>query len=60
MGRFVVVGLDVPRMTADVRSTNGEGFLLKSVPWEAISALEDQDSARAVREATDKQATVTP
>jgi hypothetical protein len=55
-GRFVIVGLDVPRMTADVRSTSGDGFLLKGVPWEAISELEEgQDSApgpgRAVREA---------
>jgi hypothetical protein len=47
MGRFVVVGLDVPRMTADVRSTSGEGFLLRNVPWEALSDLEEgQDSAR--------------
>ena len=28
-GRFVIVGPDVPRMTADVRSTSGGGFLLK-------------------------------
>jgi hypothetical protein len=40
-GRFVVVGIDVPRMTADVRSTDGEGFLLRNVPWEAISDLEE-------------------
>lgn len=55
-GRFVVVGLDVPRMTADVRSTSGEGFLLRNVPWEAISDLEeDQDSTRAAREATENK-----
>ena len=55
-GRFVIVGLDVPRMTADVRSTGGEGFLLRNVPWEAISELEEgQDSARAVREATENK-----
>ena len=54
-GRFVIVGLDVPRMTADVRSTSGDGFLLKGVPWKAISELEEgQDSARAVREAREK------
>jgi hypothetical protein len=40
-GRFVVVGIDVPRMTADVRSTDGEGFLLRNVPWAAISDLEE-------------------
>jgi hypothetical protein len=28
-GRFVVVGLDVPRMTADGRSPGGDGFLLR-------------------------------
>jgi hypothetical protein len=55
-GRFVIVGLDVPRMTADVRSTSGEGYMLRSVPWEAISELEeDQDSAPALREATEPQ-----
>jgi len=55
-GRFVVVGLDVPRMTADVRSTGGDGFLLRNVPWEAISDLEeDQDSARTVTEATENK-----
>jgi hypothetical protein len=53
-GGFVVVGIDVPRMTADVRSTRGEGFLLRNVPWKAISDLEEgQDSARAVREDTE-------
>jgi hypothetical protein len=55
-GRFIVVGLDVPRMTADVRSASGEGFLLRNVPWEAISDLEEgQDSARAAREGTENK-----
>jgi hypothetical protein len=40
-GKFVVVGLDVPRMTADVRSIVGEESLLKSVPWESISDPEE-------------------
>jgi len=53
-GRFVVVGIDVPRMTADVRSTAGEGFLLRNVPWKAISHLEEgQDSARDAGEGTE-------
>jgi len=43
-------------MTADVRSTGGDGFLLRNVPWEAISDLEeDQDSARTVTEATENK-----
>jgi len=48
------VGIDVPRMTADVRSTAGEGFLLRNVPWKAISHLEEgQDSARDAGEGTE-------
>ena len=55
-GRFVIVGVDVPRMTADVKSTSSEGFLLRSVPWEAITKLEKgQDSARAARGATENK-----
>jgi hypothetical protein len=34
---FVIVGVDVPRMTADVRSTLTEGLLLRDVPWAKIS-----------------------
>lgn len=52
-GKFVVVGLDVPRMTADVRSIVGEEFLQRNVPWEAISDLEEgQDSGQTIREVT--------
>jgi len=39
--RFVVVGLDVPRMTADVSSIVGERFPLRNVPWESISDVEE-------------------
>jgi hypothetical protein len=50
-GRFVVVGLDVPRMAADVRSIVGEQFLLRNVPWESISDFEEgQDSGQTISE----------
>jgi len=55
-GRFVVVGLDVPRMTADVRSTGDEGFLVRNVPWEAISDLEEvQTPPEPCRDATENK-----
>jgi len=47
-------------MTADVRRS-GEGFLLRSVPWEAISDLEEaQDSARPgpFRETRENKSTI--
>jgi hypothetical protein len=58
-GKFVVVGLDVPRMTAAVRSMVGEEFLLRNVPWNSISDLgEGQDSVQIMGRSCEKQVAV--
>lgn len=53
-GRFVVFIINIPKMTADVRSTGGENLIIRGVPWAKLSYLdESQNALRIIREATE-------
>ena len=52
--RYVIVGVDLDKKTADVRNVSGVIGIVRDVPWSIIHRLdESQNALRIVREATE-------
>jgi hypothetical protein len=54
--RYVVVGVDAEKRTADVKTVSGDIILTRGVPWEAISYLDESQTAlQIIREANERE-----